>query len=593
MTVDKVDAPTPPQDLEREEYVHVVYTWSGKTFKLDIAESDRVFDLKTALQEQTNVPPERQKILGLVKGKLPDDEVKIGDLKLTSGKKFTLVGTPQGDEIKDPAQLLNLPDVVNDLDVDFSADPKAAAAFLNDQRNIRKVKEHTQKLQVNIIHPLRPGKKLLVLDIDYTILDTKPLTSGALPPRECARPGLHEFLEAVYPHYDICIWSQTSWVWLETKLIELEMLGGPHNYQISFVLDKTCMFTVFSTREGKQYKHSVKALQIIWNHFPQYGPANTIHVDDLGRNFALNPNQGLKIHAFKDAHTPQAMSDRELEKVSRYMVHIATNHADFANLNHKVFPGGNFDTKQDDSLITTAIRETFEETGLLVASSSSSAPPNDSEMDVAREAIHSQRLLFKDFLAKHGMSLNGKALLPFTQWVTPPTQPKRFHTQFYVTFLNASPASGFTSGQKQDRLPTPDGGQEVIAARFVHPRQVLSEFAAGKYFLFPPQFYILSTLAEFLDDVSNGPEQRAKIERLSEGMFGRMVINPRALKEKDEGRTVFVYEGDETRGGPVGRRHRSLVKFGKGGLPMGVEMQRNFDIFTEIASQASVENAKL
>lgn len=66
------------------------------------------------------------------------------------------------------AELENLPDVVNDLDVDISADPKAAAAYANDQRNIRKVKEHTQKLQVNVIHPLREGKRLLVLDIDYS-----------------------------------------------------------------------------------------------------------------------------------------------------------------------------------------------------------------------------------------------------------------------------------------------------------------------------------------------------------------------------------------------------------------------------------------
>jgi hypothetical protein len=34
------------------------------------------------------------------------------------------------------------------------------------------------------------------------ILDTKPLTTGSLPPSECARPGLHEFLETIYPHYD-------------------------------------------------------------------------------------------------------------------------------------------------------------------------------------------------------------------------------------------------------------------------------------------------------------------------------------------------------------------------------------------------------
>ena len=57
----------------------------------------------------------------------------------------------------------------------------------------------------------RPGKRLLVLDLDYSALlicwnerdtdlvaamvDTKPLIAGSLPSDECARPGLHEFLE--------------------------------------------------------------------------------------------------------------------------------------------------------------------------------------------------------------------------------------------------------------------------------------------------------------------------------------------------------------------------------------------------------------
>lgn len=36
-----------------------------------------VFDLKVALFSLTNVPPERQKILGLVKGKLPPDEAVV------------------------------------------------------------------------------------------------------------------------------------------------------------------------------------------------------------------------------------------------------------------------------------------------------------------------------------------------------------------------------------------------------------------------------------------------------------------------------------------------------------------------------------
>lgn len=65
-------------------------------------------------------------------------------------------------------ELENLPDVINDLDVDFNNDPATVAKYKNDQRNIRKVKEMTDKLNVNIIHPLRAGKKLLVLDIDYS-----------------------------------------------------------------------------------------------------------------------------------------------------------------------------------------------------------------------------------------------------------------------------------------------------------------------------------------------------------------------------------------------------------------------------------------
>jgi ubiquitin-like domain-containing CTD phosphatase 1 len=109
------------------------------------------------------------------------------DLGLINGKKFTLVGTPRGHELKDPsrlsvisharawanafsfaAELELLSDVVNDLDVDFSSNPSAAESHKNDQRNIRKIREATANLKINLIHPLREGKRLLVLDIDYS-----------------------------------------------------------------------------------------------------------------------------------------------------------------------------------------------------------------------------------------------------------------------------------------------------------------------------------------------------------------------------------------------------------------------------------------
>lgn len=66
-----------PDEMGSERWIHLAFTWASKSFTLDIAESDRVFDLKAALQSLTDVPPERQKILGLVKGKLPPDQERV------------------------------------------------------------------------------------------------------------------------------------------------------------------------------------------------------------------------------------------------------------------------------------------------------------------------------------------------------------------------------------------------------------------------------------------------------------------------------------------------------------------------------------
>lgn len=315
-------------------WIPLKFTWSSKEYTVSIAESDRVLDLKDKLFALTRVPNERQKILGLVKGKLPDDFVRVADMKFASTKKFTLVGTPVGDEFKEISEEL-LPDVVNDLDLQIDASSAEAKSMAHDKRNIRKILEAAKNLNISIMYPLRPGKKLLVLDLDYTLLDTKPLTSGMLPADECARPGLHEFLELAYVHYDICIWSQTKWTWLEAKLVELGMVGDERrNYKISFVLDHVPMFKVFSTRDGKPFSHAVKALRIIWEHFPQFGPQNTAHVDDLSRNFVLNPGEGIKISAFKLDGTLESQNDRELEKLGRYLVWLAS-HADFKEVDHK------------------------------------------------------------------------------------------------------------------------------------------------------------------------------------------------------------------------------------------------------------------
>lgn len=49
-----------------------------------------------------------------------------------------------------------------------------------------------------------------------------------------------------------------------------------------------------------------KPLALIWAKFPeQYGPHNTIMLDDLRRNYVLNKQQGLVIRPFKKVHWGQ------------------------------------------------------------------------------------------------------------------------------------------------------------------------------------------------------------------------------------------------------------------------------------------------
>ncbi len=95
-------------------------------------------------------------------------------------------------------------------------------------------------------------------------------------------------------------------------------------YKICFVLDKTSMFQIISTnRSGKNVTHHVKPLQIIWSKFPQWNSHNTVHLDDLARNFALNLDSGLKCTAYY--RKKKGSKDAELLGLGRFLELLATN----------------------------------------------------------------------------------------------------------------------------------------------------------------------------------------------------------------------------------------------------------------------------
>ena len=148
----------------------------------------------------------------------------------------------------------------------------------------------------------RPGKALLVLDLDYTLADFTPFTQpdGTFDledPEAIKRPYVESFLAAAYRDWDLCVWSRTSPEALETKLDLLGWLDHP-DFCWTLVLDRTHMIEVSVGARGAPSAISspVKPLRLIWDSCETegaYGPANTLHVDDTPLNFLLNPRNGV------------------------------------------------------------------------------------------------------------------------------------------------------------------------------------------------------------------------------------------------------------------------------------------------------------
>lgn len=189
-----------------------------------------------------------------------------------------------------------------------------------------------------------------------------------------------------------------------------------------------------------------------------------------------------------------------------------------------VFPGGNVSEfhdgrapepdapgRHEDSLVyrMAAIRETFEESGLLLARNNGFGrliEVGETEREQGRKLVHSSEVPFPKWLAQKGGRADVDGLIPFTRWITPTNVPKRFSTQMYLYFLpTLSSSTPISEGQQDSEAevsiprPTTDGGKEHTTARFL-PASVWCRLAQeGRIILFPPQFFLLHLVAQHFD----------------------------------------------------------------------------------------------
>lgn len=319
--------------------------------------STTVLDVKRMLCDLTRILPKRQKLIGLVtvtsseklsdetplsmlttktkaakkKAKTAQHEL-VGQQASPSDMCFILMGTPEEDILVDPMDRDDLPEVIDDFDLDFNA---GSTEWLQHVANGENLKKFTANTSVYIMNEPRENKPLLVLDLDHTLLDFSSKTlqrdtgSTGAAANAMKRPHMDSFLTIAYQHYDLVVWSQTSWRWLETKLTELRMLTHS-GYKFCFVLDKTSMFSIVSTkRDGTSHQHQVKPLQLIWSKYPRWGPHNTVHLDDLSRNFALNLSSGLKVTPYYRKKRNMQQRDVELLGLGKYLTFLAQSRLRF------------------------------------------------------------------------------------------------------------------------------------------------------------------------------------------------------------------------------------------------------------------------
>ncbi|GAA2881097.1 hypothetical protein GCM10010517_43980 [Streptosporangium fragile] len=145
------------------------------------------------------------------------------------------------------------------------------------------------------------------------------------------------------------------------------------------------------------------------------------------------------------------------------------------------------DEKTARGLVCAAVRETFEESGVLLAGLSAESVVADTtgeDWEADRLALIDRTLSFAEFLGRRGLVLRADLLRPWAHWITPEVESRRFDTRFFVAAL--------PPGQR-----TRDVGGEADQVVWVRPADALARAAEGQIFLMPPTHRTLGELAAY------------------------------------------------------------------------------------------------
>ena len=169
-----------------------------------------------------------------------------------------------------------------------------------------------------------------------------------------------------------------------------------------------------------------------------------------------------------------------------------------------------------------AVRETFEESGVLLAGDSADTVVADTtgdDWETDRAALEARELAFTEFLDRRGLVLRTDLLGVWAGWLTPVFEPRRYRTWFFVADL--------PEGQR-----TRDVSTESDQVTWLPAMQAVEDVEQEQMFMLPPTYLTCLEVGQYADPAA-----------VLEAAQGRTVeMYTPQVEENDEGGTLSVPE---------------------------------------------------
>lgn len=138
-------------------------------------------------------------------------------------------------------------------------------------------------------------------------------------------------------------------------------------------------------------------------------------------------------------------------------------------------------------LVCAAVRETYEESLVLLAGSTADTVLGDTrglDWEADRQALLDHTMSFAEFLDKRGLVLRSDLLRPFGHWITPVIEKKRYDTRFFVAAIPHGQLAG-------------DVSTEADQVVWLRPADAIDKAERGEIALLAPTLATLRDLVPF------------------------------------------------------------------------------------------------